>query len=159
MPDKPLDVTVEIAPRARFDLVDMRRTFAAEHEALSAFSHCLYWSSHTTAGLLDRSLASRLQGQHIPSYFEPFRAIFPEGAGHEHGHLERRTDLDPGQRAVEPRYADSHLAIMAGGLRTCVTHPNHPEEHVFFVDLDGVNDGRPRKRLTRLIGFTAERQV
>jgi hypothetical protein len=40
-----------------------------------------------------------------------------------------------------------------------VTHPNHPEEHVFFVDLDGVNDGRPRKRRTRLIGFTAERQV
>jgi hypothetical protein len=30
---------------------------------------------------------------------------------------------------------------------------------VFFVDLDGVNDGRPRKRRTRLIGFTAERQI
>src|SRR5688572_30186653 len=156
---KPLDVTVEIAPKARFDLVDMRQTFAAEHEALSAFSHCLYWSSHTTAGFLDRSLASRLQSQHIPSYLETFRTIFPEGAGYEHDQLDRRSDLDAEQRAIEPRNADSHLAFMAGGLRTCVTHPNHPEEHVFFVDLDGVNDGRPRKRLTRLIGFTAERQV
>jgi len=159
MSDKPLDVTVEIAPKARFDLVDMRRTFAAEHEALSAFSHCLYWSSHTTAGFLDRSLASRLQGQHIPSYLETFRTIFPEGAGYEHDRLDRRSDLDTEQRAIEPRNADSHLAFMAGGLRTCVTHPNHPEEHVFFVDLDGVNYGRPRKRLTRLIGFTAERHV
>jgi thiamine phosphate synthase YjbQ (UPF0047 family) len=156
---KPLDVTVEIAPKARFDLVDMRRTFAAEHEALSAFSHCLYWSSHTTAGFLDRSLASRLQSQHIPSYLETFRTIFPEGAGYEHDQLDRRSDLDAEQRAIEPRNADSHLAFMAGGLRTCVTHPNHPEEHVYFVDLDGVNDGRPRKRRTRLIGFTAERHV
>ena len=30
---------------------------------------------------------------------------------------------------------------------------------MFFVDLDGVNDGRPRRRLTRLIGFTRERLV
>ena len=32
----------------------------------------------------------------------------------------------PTQRAVEPRNADSHLAFMASGLRTCVTHPNRP---------------------------------
>src|SRR4026208_630685 len=159
MSHKPLDVIVEIAPKARFDLVDMRRTFAAEHEALSACSHCLYWSSHTTAGFLDRSLASRLQGQHIPNYLETFRTIFPEGAGYEHDQLDRRSDLDAEQRAVEPRNADSHLAFMAAGFRTCVTHPNHPEEPAFFVDLDGVTGGRPRKRLSRLIGFTAERQV
>ena len=159
MAAKPLDLTVEIAPKARFDLVDMRRTFAAEHDALSAFPKCLYWSYHTTAGFLDRSLASRLRGQQIPSYLEAFRTIFPEGAGYEHDQLERRSDLDPDQRAVEPRNADSHLAFMAGGLRTCVTHPNTPDEHVYFVDLDGVNDGRPRRRRTRLIGFTNERQV
>jgi thiamine phosphate synthase YjbQ (UPF0047 family) len=159
MADKPLDLTVEIAPRARFDLVDMRRTFSAEHDALSAYPQCLYWSYHTTAGYLDRSLASRLRGQYIPSYLEAFRTIFPEGAGYEHDQLERREDLDPDQRAVEPRNADSHLAFMAGGLRTCVTHPNSPNEHVYFVDLDGVNEGRPRRRKTRLIGFTDERHV
>ena len=159
MADKPLDLTVEIAPKARFDLVDLRQTFAAEHSALAAFPHCLYWSCHTTAGFLDRSLASRLREQHISSYLEALRTIFPEGAGYEHDRLEARSDLDADQRAVEPRNADSHLAFMAGGLHTCVTHPNTPTEHVFFVDLDGVNDGRPRRRLTRLIGFNTERHV
>ena len=159
MADKPLDLTVEIAPKARFDLVDLRQTFAAEHRALAAFPRCLYWSCHTTAGFLDRSLASRLRAQHIPGYLEALRAIFPEGAGYEHDKLEARSDLDAHQRAVEPRNADSHLAFMAGGLHTCVTHPNAPTEHVFFVDLDGVNDGRPRRRRARLIGFNSERHV
>ncbi len=159
MADKPLDLTVEIAPKARFDMVDLRQTFAAEHHALAAFPRCLYWSCHTTAGFLERGLASRLSAQHIPSYLEALRTIFPEGAGYEHDRLEARSDLDPDQRAVEPRNADSHLAFMAGGLRTCVTHPNAPTEHVFFVDLDGVNDGRPRQRRTRLIGYNNEHQV
>ena len=60
---------------------------------------------------------------------------------------------------MEPRNADSHLAFIAGGLRPCVTHPNRPGESVFFVDLDGVVEGRPRRRLTRLIGFNNERIV
>ena len=156
---KPLDVTLEVAPRARFDVVDLRSRFAAEHEALEAFPRCLYWSFHTTAGFLDRSLAARLSAQHIPTYVDAFRTLFPEGAGYEHDRLERRTDLDAVQRATEPRNADSHLAYIASGLRTCVTHPNRAGENVFFVDLDGVYEGKPRRRLTRLIGFSQERQV
>ena len=117
----------------------------------------MYWSSHTTAGFLDRSLATRLTAESVPSYLETFRALFPEGAGYEHDRLDRRHDLDPEQRAVEPRNADSHLAFIAGGLRPCVTHPNRPGESVFFVDLDGMVEGRPRRRLTRLIGFHNER--
>ena len=156
---KPLDVSLELLPKARFDLVELRSHFSAEHEAVAAFPQCLYWSSHTTAGFLDRSLATRLTPAHVPSYIEAFRALFPEGAGYEHDRLERRDDLDPQQREVEPKNADSHLAFMAGGLRACVTHPNRPGESVFFVDLDGVVDGRPRRRLARLIGFREERVV
>jgi thiamine phosphate synthase YjbQ (UPF0047 family) len=156
---KPLDVTVELLPKTRFDVVELRSHFAAEHETLSAYPQCLYWSSHTTAGFLDRSLAARLTPQHVPSYIEAFRAVFPEGAGYEHDRLERRDDLDASQREVEPRNADSHLAFMAGGLRQCVTHPNRPGESVLFVDLDGVVDGRPRRRLARMIGFRQERVV
>jgi len=156
---KPLDLTLELAPRARFDVVDLRSHFAAEHDALGAYSRCLYWSCHTTAGFLDRSLAARLSAQHIPTYVDAFRTLFPEGAGYEHDRLERRSDLDAEQRAVEPRNADSHLAFIASGLRTCVTHPNRAGETVFFVDLDGVYEGRPRRRQTRLIGFSQERQV
>jgi thiamine phosphate synthase YjbQ (UPF0047 family) len=156
---EPLDLRLELAPKARFDVVELRAHFAAEHRALGAFPHCLYWSSHTTAGFLDRSLAARLSPQHVPAYVEAFRTLFPEGAGYEHDRLERRADLDPVQRAVEPRNADSHLAFIAGGLRPCVTHPNRPGESVCFVDLDGIVDGRPRRRLTRLIGFHHERVV
>jgi thiamine phosphate synthase YjbQ (UPF0047 family) len=159
MTAKPLDLTLELLPKARFDLVELRSHFADEHEAFAAYPHCLYWSSHTTAGFLDRSLTARLSPEHIPSYLQAFRALFPEGAGYEHDRLERRHDLNPRQRAVEPRNADSHLAFIAGGLRPCITHPNQSGESVFFVDLDGVVEGRPRRRLTRLIGFNEERTV
>jgi thiamine phosphate synthase YjbQ (UPF0047 family) len=156
---KPLDLTLEVQPRSRFDILELRSHFAAEHEAVAAFPQCLYWSSHTTAGFLDRSLAARLSGDGIPSYLEAFRTLFPEGAGYEHDQLDRRDDLDPRQREVEPRNGDSHLAFIASGLRSCVTHPNRPNEAVYFVDLDGVVEGRPRRRLTRLIGFRQERHV
>ncbi len=156
---QPLDLTLELVPKARFDVVELRSHFAAEHEAFAPYPNCLYWSSHTTAGFLDRSLAARLSAHGVPSYLEAFRTIFPEGAGYEHDRLERRDELCPEQRAVEPRNADSHLAFIAGGLRACVTHPNRPGESVFFVDLDGVVEGKPRKRLTRLIGFHNERVI
>jgi thiamine phosphate synthase YjbQ (UPF0047 family) len=159
MAEKPLDLTLELAPKARFDVVDLRDQFKAEHQALAAFPQCLYWSFHTTAGFLDRRLAARLRAQHVPTYVDAFRTIFPEGAGYEHDRLERREDLDADQRAVEPRNADSHLAFIASGLRTCVTHPNRADEPVFFVDLDGVNEGRPRRRRTRVVGFSQERLV
>jgi len=159
MAEKPLDITLELAPRARFDVVDLRSHFAAEHEALGAFPQCLYWSFHTTAGFLDRKLAARLSTQHIANYVEALRTLFPEGAGYAHDRLDRRHDLDAAQRAVEPRNADSHLAFIAGGLRTCVSHPNRDGETVCWVDLDGMNEGKPRRRLTRLIAFNQERVV
>jgi thiamine phosphate synthase YjbQ (UPF0047 family) len=159
MAQNTLDLTLELAPKARFDIVDLRNHFKAEHQALAAYPQCLYWSFHTTAGFLDRSLAARLRAQHVPTYVDAFRTIFPEGAGYEHDRLERREDLDAEQRAVEPRNADSHLAFMASGLRTCVTQPNRANEPVFFVDLDGVNDGRPRRRRARVVGFSRERLV
>ena len=115
MPGKPIDLTLELAPKARFEVVDLRSRFADEHQALGAFPNHLYWSSHTTAGFLDRSLAARLSPEHIPAYLEAFRTIFPEGAGYEHDRMERRDDLDAAQRAVEPKNADSHLAFMEIG--------------------------------------------
>jgi thiamine phosphate synthase YjbQ (UPF0047 family) len=159
MAEKPLDLTLELAPKARFDIVDLRSRFPSEHRALDGFPRCFYWSFHTTAGFLDRSLTTRLSREHLSTYMEAFRALFPEGAGYEHDRLERRHDLDAGQRAVEPRNADSHLAFMAGGLRNCVAHPNTDDEAVCFVDLDGMIDGQPRHRRTRLIGFNRERTV
>jgi thiamine phosphate synthase YjbQ (UPF0047 family) len=160
MAQDPLDLTLELAPQARFDVVELRSRLSSEHrDALAPYPYCLYWSAHTTAGFLDRSLITRLGPGRVPTYVDVLRRIFPEGAGYAHDHLERRIDLDAAQRAVEPKNADSHLAYIAGGLCQCVTHPNRPGETVYFVDLDGVNEGRPRRRQTRVIGFQHEAVV
>src|SRR5262245_66315192 len=92
---KPLDLTLEVAPKARFDVVEMRSRFAAEHRALAEYSHCLHWSSHTTAGFLDRSISVRLRAQHVSTYVQSFLTLFPERAGYEHAQLDRRSDLGP----------------------------------------------------------------
>jgi thiamine phosphate synthase YjbQ (UPF0047 family) len=156
----PVDLTLELAPRTRFDVVELRSRLSSEHrDALAPYPSCLYWSAHTTAGFLDRSLITRLGPGRVPTYVDALRRIFPEGAGYAHDRLDRRIDLDAAQRAVEPKNADSHLAYIAGGLRQCVIHPNRPGETVYFVDLDGVNDGRPRRRHTRVIGFQHEAVV
>jgi thiamine phosphate synthase YjbQ (UPF0047 family) len=157
MPMEPLELTLEIAPRSRFDVVELRSRFPSEHhDVLAPYPHCLYWSAHTTAGFLERSLTTRLSAVHVPTYVETLRQLFPEGAGYAHDRLEQRRDLDAAQRAVEPRNADSHLVFMAGGLRPCVTHPNRAGQAVCFVDLDGINEGRSRRRLARVIGFHRE---
>ena len=136
---EPLELTLELDPQVRFEVVELRSRFQTEHlDALAPYQRCLYWSAHTTAGFLDRSLTTRLSPAGVPTYVDAFRAIFPEGAGYEHDRLDRREDLDPAQRALEPRNADSHLAFIASGLRTCVTHPNRSGELVCFVELDGV---------------------
>jgi hypothetical protein len=41
----------------------------------------------------------------------------------------------------------------------CVIKQNRPQEPVGFVDLVGNMDGRPRRRLTSIVGFTREREV
>jgi thiamine phosphate synthase YjbQ (UPF0047 family) len=88
-----------------------------------------------------------------------FRRLFPEGASYEHDQLHRRDELTDAQRAVEPRNADSHLAFIAAGLRTCVQYRNRSGDPVCFVDLDGVHQGRPRRRVTTIVGYTAEEEV
>jgi thiamine phosphate synthase YjbQ (UPF0047 family) len=154
---RPLDLTLVVAPQARFDVMELRsRLPLGDREALAPYPYCLYWSAHTTAGFLDRSLAARLGAARVPTYVDALRRIFPEGAGYAHDRLEQRHDLSVAERAVEPRNADSHLAFIAGGLRPCVTYPNRSDEPVCFVELDGVNEGRPRRRVTRVIGFHRE---
>jgi thiamine phosphate synthase YjbQ (UPF0047 family) len=157
MAETPLDLTLETAAQARFEVFDLRSRIAEEHgDALASYPHCLYWSAHTTAGFLDHRLSANLEPGRVSTYIDTLRQIFPEGAGYAHDRLERRKDLDPAQRAVEPKNGDSHLAFIAGALRPCVTQPNRPDEPVCFVDLDGVSEGRARRRQTRVIGFHRE---
>jgi thiamine phosphate synthase YjbQ (UPF0047 family) len=157
----PLELSLGLVPRARVDIVDPRVSLSAdERAALKPYARCLYWSSHTTAGFLERALAARLLRRRATAgYLDAFRTIFPEGGGYEHDRLDQRTELAPEQRLVEPRNADSHLAFIAAGLRTCVSFPNRDAEPVRFVDLDGVHAGQPRQRLTRIIGYQREEEI
>src|SRR6188768_2391722 len=162
MAASPVEVTLELTPRARFDIIDVRERLREAHgDLLDVYPNHLYHSFHTTAGYLEQSLATRLRREKdtVAPYVEVFRTMFPEGAGYEHDQLDRRKDLTNAERAIEPRNADSHLAFMAAGLSTCVSYVNRPEEPVCFVDLDGITDGRPRRRLTSIVGFNREREV
>ena len=162
MAASPVEITLELTPRARFDIIDVRERLRAAHGGvLDLYPRHLYHSFHTTAGYLEQSLAARLtrETETVAPYVEVFRAMFPEGAGYEHDRLDRRNDLTSEERRIEPRNADSHLAFMAAGLSTCVSYVNRPQEPVCFVDLDGITGGKPRRRLTSIVGFTREREI
>ena len=158
----PLELTLEITPRARLDVTDVRAKAAALHgNALGAYARCLYCSLHTTAGYLPQSLAARLNArpQGIEPYIDVFRTVFPEGAGYRHDALEQRTDLTPLQRPIEPTNGDSHLAFIAGGLHACVAYTNRRPGPVCLIDLDGMPHGAPRRRVTLLVGYDSEIEV
>jgi thiamine phosphate synthase YjbQ (UPF0047 family) len=155
----PLEIALELEPRRRVDLVDVRAEATRRHGgALERFSHILYTSHHTTAGYLPRSLATRLAAKPggVQSYLSLLATVFPERAGYRHDQLELRSDVPHEQREQEPINADSHLAFMAGGLRSCVSYRTRRHGPVFFVELDGVHNGTPRHRKTTLLGYDSE---
>jgi thiamine phosphate synthase YjbQ (UPF0047 family) len=158
----PLELTLELTPQACVDVIDVRRAITNRFgDALDDYPRALCCSFHTTAGYLDPGVANRLNqsNEGVMRYIDFFRTMFPEGAGYEHDKLDRRTELTEDQRPREPQNAHSHLAFMAGALRTCVTYQNRPGEPVSFVDLDGMHKGEPRRRLTSVLGYTAEEPV
>lgn len=156
------EITLEMQPRARFDVVDVRRRVLETcGPVLERFPWVLYCSYHTTAGYLDQKLASRLNARRsgVKPYLRAFQTVFPEGAGYQHDELHLREELSEEQRRTEPRNGDSHLAFIGAGLRSCVAYRERPREPVYFIDFDGVNGERPRRRITSIIGFTRERVV
>ena len=162
MPQSPVEFTLELTPRARVDVIDVRRLVTERYgDRLDAYPRALCCSFHTTAGYLDPGVASRLHQSSagVMPYIDLFRTMFPEGAGYEHDKLENRTELTDEQKPEEPQNADSHLAVMAGALRTLVSYRNRPHEPVCFVDLDGVHAGRARRRTTTVLGYHYEESV
>jgi thiamine phosphate synthase YjbQ (UPF0047 family) len=158
----PAEFPLELTPRCRVDVIDVRHEVSSRYGgALDGYPRALCCSFHTTAGYLDQRLAARLHQSRagVMGYIDVFRTMFPQGAGYEHDKLDRRVELTDDQRPVEPLNADSHLAFMAGGLRTCVSYLNRPSEPVCFIDLDGVHAGRPRRRQTTVLGYSAEEAV
>jgi thiamine phosphate synthase YjbQ (UPF0047 family) len=163
MPAVPAEFSLELTPRARVDVIDVRREVSSRYgaDALDGYPRALCCSFHTTAGYLEQGLAARLHHSRagVMGYIDVFRTMFPEGAGYAHDKLDARVELSDDQRPVEPLNADSHLAFMAGGLRACVSYVNRRDEPVCFIDLDGVHAGRARRRTTTVLGYSTEQPV
>ena len=115
----PLEFALELIPRARVDVIDVRAEVSSRYgDGSSAYPRALCCSFHTTAGYLDQGVAARLnQGPDgVMPYIDVFRTMFPEGAGYEHDKIERRTELSAG--AAADRAAERRLASRLHGRRT-----------------------------------------
>jgi thiamine phosphate synthase YjbQ (UPF0047 family) len=162
MTGQPLELSLELNPSSRFDLIDVRRRVLDEvGDLFRRYRRSLYCSYHTTAGFLDEVLYRRLAGnqQGVHHFFSLFGRIFPPDADYRHDDMSARSELSAAQRVLEPRNADSHLTYIGSGLRSCVTYENEQDRPVFFVDLDGEFEGRCRVRRTTVLAFDAERRV
>ena len=157
----PLQFELDITAGTRLALTDVRQRAAETNgDELDRYTHCFYSSLHTTAGYLPQSIQRRLVGgrRGVASYLDVYRALFPERGGYRHDELDARTELTREQRLREPMNGDSHLRFILGRLRACVSYPLRPEP-IYFVDLDGMCDGTPRKRTTVLVGYDDEAEV
>ena len=94
MSNRPAEVSLEVNPAARLDVIDVGQEVREQHgDILQPFPRALYCSFHTTAGYLDQGLATRLQQEGEPGvepFVKVFQTIFPEGAGYQHDNLELR---------------------------------------------------------------------
>jgi hypothetical protein len=162
MPPPPTEIRLGLAPRGRFDVIDVRALIQAEFgDALEGHRGTLYCSPHTTAGYLEQRLASRLlhHRERLSLFFKAFGAVFPPEAAYEHDKMHLRAELSEAQRAVEPRNGDSHLTFIGTGMSNCVRYRNRAALPVYFIDLDGMNQGTRRERRTSVVGYDRETVV
>lgn len=158
----PAELTLELKPQSRLDLIDVAERVRKRREDLfSIYAKALYCSYHTTAGYLEQSLSARFghSRDSLGRFVGLFGQIFPPGADYSHDRLHLRDELSEEQRQNEPRNADSHLAFIGAGLRACVVYVNRDDAPVYFIDLDGIHAGQSRPRLTTVVGFNREERV
>ncbi len=156
------EITLEITPRSRLDVIDIGALIAEREEGFASnFKKALYCSYHTTAGYLEQSILRRLENRResVEAYCASFQRIFPPDAGYRHDQMDLRSELSLEQREVEPRNADSHLTYIGAGLENCVTYETDTDQPTYFIDLDGVNGDVPRTRRTTVLGFNREKRA
>jgi thiamine phosphate synthase YjbQ (UPF0047 family) len=151
--------TLELSPRSRFDVIDVRPVIEGLYNGvLERFRRVLYFSHHTTAGFLDQRVAHRLHDRRegLDGFVRSFQQLCPPGAGYSHDAMELRTELTDEERLKEPPNADAHLTFMSSGLQSCVTYFNRPDLPVFLLDLDGVYRGTARRRHATVVAYGRE---
>jgi thiamine phosphate synthase YjbQ (UPF0047 family) len=158
----PAKVTLELKPRARYELIDVTKYVAKNFgDILSQYRKAFYCSFHTTAGYLEQSVCEKLrhQQQYVSPFLGAFHKLFPPDADYRHDRLQLRTELSEEQRLIEPKNADSHLIFISSGMENCVTYENQPGVPVYFIELDGITRGVCRSRHTSVLAYNAEERV
>lgn len=155
-------LTVELTPSARVDVIDVKQRIRERFgDVLDRYDRTIYCSHHTTAGYFDQGLVKRMD--HSPDslqvFLNAFQELFPPGSDYRHDQLHLRTELTDEERKTEPRNADSHLKFIGSGLENCVPYTNEADTPVYFVDLDGVMDNKPRCRRSTIVGFNDEHLI
>lgn len=152
----PAQIQLEFNPQLRVDVIEVSKWISGDFHA--QYKKALYCSHHTTGGFLDQSLCARLKNDpdSVCAYVRAFQRLFPHNAKYKHDQLHLRQELSDEQKRCEPRNADSHLTFIGSGLRNCAVYANRTDTPVYFIDLDGVNEGKSRTRHTTVIGFNDE---
>jgi thiamine phosphate synthase YjbQ (UPF0047 family) len=159
---RPTQIRLALTPGSRFDAIDVTQRIRADFgDVLRRHRRSLYSSLHTTAGYIEHGLAARLlhHRDRLSQFFSAFGAVFPANAPYRHDEMDQRSELSEEQRRVEPKNGDSHLTFIGAGMRNCVTYPSDDSAPVYFIDLDGVNAGTRRRRLTDVLGYDNEESV
>ena len=158
----PSALTLEIEPRSRFDVIDVRSRVAARfNEFFRKYRNTVYSSHHTTAGYLEQSFCARLNHDRdsVQGFVASYEQLFPPGADYQHDRLHLRSELSEEQRRREPKNGHSHLTFIGSGLKNCVTYSNDTEEPVYLIELDGIHEDAVRRRWTTVIGYNHEEVV
>ena len=101
MSSPPLELSLTLSPRSRYDAIDVASHIVARHgDVLRDYDHVLYCSHHTTAGFLDQRIAARLDDrrERVVPFVGTFQRLFPQNAGYNHDQMHRRHELSEAQR-------------------------------------------------------------
>ena len=162
MPAQPTEITLDIQPDKRFEIIDVAERLRQEtDDHLRRFRKILYCSLHTTAGYLEQGVCARLghSRKQLDPLFRLVQKIFPPEAGYLHDHIQLRDELSEAEKQIEPINADSHLTFMSAGLKNCVTYLHKPDQPVYFIELDGVYKDARRRRRTAILAYDSEEIV
>lgn len=162
MTPPPREVTLDLRPASRFQLIDVAAEVRERHPGfLEAYPRAAFCSLHTTAGYLEQPLCARLDhsDSRLRGFVDLFRRLFPPGAGYLHDRMELRAELSEAEKQTEPVNADSHLTFISAGLRNLVVYSPEADQPVYLIDLDGINGEVRRTRRTAVLGYTEEEEV
>ena len=154
---QPVEFNLAIRPKRRFEIVDVAALIRAQvGEELNPYRKAAYCSFHTTAGYLEQAVCARLGYSHkqLAPLIRAVQKIFPYNAGYFHDRMQLRDELSESQKEEEPINGDSHLTFIGAGLNNCVIYLHHPDEPVYFIELDGIYKHHLRQRRTTVVAYS-----